>query len=143
MVVVAKPATNIAAMALTRLRPNNLIGAIVHSVNPQDITVIRNARTAKASAIYSWVRALKQQFKAAPLKRIQCAKLDRRLVSRVGILLLCIHASTFSGNWKTTGYSFSVPPQRLKKPNNSHDYKHSPATATVSCSIPRSVIRPE
>jgi len=133
-------------MALTQLRPNNLIGANVHSVKPPDITVIRNARTAKALAIYSWVRALKQQSKPATLKRIKCPKVDRRLASLVDIFLyapLCTHASTFSGNWKTTGYDLSVPLQRLKKPNSSQERKHSPAMLPVSCFIPHSVSRPE
>src|SRR5258708_4513898 len=49
-------------MALSQLLPNHLIGANVHTVKQPDITVIRNARTAKVSAIYSWARALKQRF---------------------------------------------------------------------------------
>ena len=50
-------------MALSQLLSNRLIGANVHTVKQPDITAMRNARTAKVSAIYSWARTLKQRFK--------------------------------------------------------------------------------
>jgi hypothetical protein len=53
-VVVAKSAANSAAAALTQLLPKHLIGANVHTVRQPDITAIKNARTAKVPAIYSW-----------------------------------------------------------------------------------------
>jgi len=52
-VVVAKPAANNAAAALTQLLSKHLIGANVRNVKQPDITAIRNARTAKVPAIYS------------------------------------------------------------------------------------------
>ena len=53
-VVVAKPAANNAAAALTQLLSKHLIGANVHTVKQPDTTAIKNARIAKAPAIYSW-----------------------------------------------------------------------------------------
>jgi hypothetical protein len=50
-------------MALSQLLPNRLTGANVHPVKQPDITAMRNARTAKVSAIFSWARKLKQRFK--------------------------------------------------------------------------------
>jgi len=55
MVVVAKPAVNNVAVALTQWLPNHPIGVNVHNVKQPDITAIKNAPAAKVSAIYSWV----------------------------------------------------------------------------------------
>jgi len=54
MVVVAKPAANSAAAALTQLPPKHLIGANVRTVKQLGISAIKNARIAKVPAIYSW-----------------------------------------------------------------------------------------
>ena len=54
MVVVAKPAVNNVAAVLMQLLPKHPIGVNVHSVKQPDITAIKNAPTAKVSAIYSW-----------------------------------------------------------------------------------------
>jgi hypothetical protein len=69
-VVVAKPAANNAVAALMQWLSNHLIGANVRIVEQPDITAIKNARTAKAPAIYSWARGIKQRFKRATFKRI-------------------------------------------------------------------------
>jgi len=55
MVVVAKPSANNAAAGLTQLPSKLLIGSNVHTVKQPGITAIKNARTAKVPAIYSWV----------------------------------------------------------------------------------------
>jgi hypothetical protein len=52
-VVVAKPAANNAAVALTQLLSKHLIGANVNSAKQPDITAIKNARIAKVPAIDS------------------------------------------------------------------------------------------
>jgi hypothetical protein len=54
MVVVAKPAANNAAAALTQLQQKHLIGANVRTVKQPGISAIKNARIAKVPAIYSW-----------------------------------------------------------------------------------------
>src|SRR5258708_7652010 len=52
-------------MALSPRLPNRLTGQSARTVKPPDITATKNAQTARASAIYSWVRPLPPPFKPA------------------------------------------------------------------------------